>query len=535
MWPGFRNWIHHLVDDLWHDITEEVEASIFEARRGLEGHVTHNVQSLSEMGVRPTCFSPLWFRAYILYHFLPFDKSLFGCFRDPAFLIFTVISMLPGLRVIFFVILLILLICPGPPDEFQLVQYIMMFKGTQFLSSGILMALYGGILYYKCVHRNGIHTCHSDGPGASQSSWLVLMDMVGCSLLVWLGFFCLPMTQKAAGLKALTISRGLGDAGGTGVDITADDATYVINTAAEASRVSNVGPTRTLMASSLDGSRVELKVEDDGSGRHKWLITPIGEGRHQIQLLGGVRGGRILTGNNRRVSLDFQDGSDLQHWEITKCTVYDKLYNIKTPARGDQQQTFLGVQHRCRRALELHHEDDGSGRHRWQIPGLDGETQREKWKVCGYRCHAGRGGRLRRLLLYDVYCFLACLGIFVALSICEIYAESHVDVMRLPCVQDNITFARQHDVPEMLKTAFQLKAMHFKAALYWAKVVYSLLAVPFTFFNIPVLQAILTHTTATGFNKRGVAVAYLLPPCPEEVPFSAAELAQNDDDRSPRG
>jgi len=534
MWPGCRDWIHHIVDDLWHDITEEVEARIFEARCGVEGHETHNVQSLSEMGVRPTCLSPRWFRAFILYHFLPFDKAFFGCLRDPAFWVFTILSIVPGLRVLFFALLLILLICPGRPDEFQLVQYIMMFKGTQFLSSGIFMALYGGILYYNCVHQNGIHTCHEGGPGTSKSAWLAIVDMVGCSLLVWLGFFILPWTQKAAGLKALNISSGSADAEGMGMGTSEDDATQVINAAAEAAKAPNAGPTRTLMASSRDGTRVELKVQDDMSGRHKWLITPVGEGLFQIQLLGGVRGGQILTHSNQCVSLNFQDASDCQHWELTKVEdVFDNLYHIRTPARLDQEQTFLGVQDRCGKALGLHAVDDGSGRHRWQIPGLDVEAQKQAWKVFGYRRHHSRGGRLRGLLVYDVCCFLACVGILVALTVCEVNYESHVDVMSLPCAQDNTAPAKQREVQELVKRAFQLKGMHFRAALYWANVVYSLLAVPFTFFNIPVLQAILTHTKATGFNQRGVAVAYLLPPCPEELPPSAAELLRGNDDLSP--
>merc|ERR1712039_436190 len=48
------------------------------------------------------------------------------------------------------------------------------------------------------------------------------------------------------------------------------------------------------------------------------------------------------------------------------------------------------------------------------------------------------------------------------------------------------------------------------AAIYWARVVYALLSLPFLFFWLPGLQGVLTHTRMTGYNQNGACVPYTL-------------------------
>merc|ERR1712176_810065 len=57
-----------------------------------------------------------------------------------------------------------------------------------------------------------------------------------------------------------------------------------------------------------------------------------------------------------------------------------------------------------------------------------------------------------------------------------------------------------------------------KQAIFWARVLYALLSLPFVLFWVPGLQGILTHTSLTGYNKNGVAVPYTLRPMPELPP-----------------
>lgn len=55
--------------------------------------------------------------------------------------------------------------------RYQLIQFILQVKGTQFLSGGVLTALMGAGLYFRCVNLSGppagggghIHTCDTNG------------------------------------------------------------------------------------------------------------------------------------------------------------------------------------------------------------------------------------------------------------------------------------------------------------------------------------------------------------------------------------
>ena len=48
-------------------------------------------------------------------------------------------------------VLLLCLCFPGPPDEHQIVQFILAFKGTASISDGAGQVIYGIITYYLCV------------------------------------------------------------------------------------------------------------------------------------------------------------------------------------------------------------------------------------------------------------------------------------------------------------------------------------------------------------------------------------------------
>jgi len=53
-------------------------------------------------------------------------------------------------------------------------------------------------------------------------------------------------------------------------------------------------------------------------------------------------------------------------------------------------------------------------------------------------------------------------------------------------------------------------------AIFWARIMYSMLAMPFTLFQLPGLSGILTHTTPTGYNKYGFCVNFTMHPLPKE-------------------
>jgi hypothetical protein len=56
-----------------------------------------------------------------------------------------------------------------------------------------------------------------------------------------------------------------------------------------------------------------------------------------------------------------------------------------------------------------------------------------------------------------------------------------------------------------------MRTSQFKQNLYWCKVFYGLLSLPFLPFIIPFFCKLLTHCEWTGYNEQGACVAYQLP------------------------
>mmetsp|Transcript_35493 Transcript_35493/g.101347 ORF Transcript_35493/g.101347 Transcript_35493/m.101347 type:complete len:765 (+) Transcript_35493:57-2351(+) len=355
MWVCVSNWVKNVVDDLWQDVVEEVEVAIEEMKLGVAGHTMLDVDSLRETGQRPCCCSYKWFRAFILYRFLPFDKSIFGCMADPVYWLLTIVSCVPNVRVAFYLVLLLLFLQPGPLDEFQLVQYIMLFKGIQFLTSGLGMVLVGAGQYYLCIRADGTHDCMTSGPGSSRDAYLAMTDLLGSCLLCWTAFLLLPCSEKTAGLR---------------------------------------------YASEESLEEAEAKAEEE-----------------------------------------------------------------------------------------------------------DNDNTRRYCCCCAMRVHKGRGGRLQALLRYDLRCFILSMGLLLVM---EVHS----------CIRRNVGWPT--DEKEFWD---ETHTWHFKTRLFWVRAVYSLLALPFFLFNIPVLQSVLTHTRATGWNPNGVVVAYLLPPVVPE-PSTGPEIEE---------
>lgn len=68
-------------------------------------------------------------------------------------------------------------------DEFQLLQFILGFKGIQFISGGIVLAITGAMQYYYCVRDDN---CDTHGPGTADGTFWGLLEFglnVGLVLL----------------------------------------------------------------------------------------------------------------------------------------------------------------------------------------------------------------------------------------------------------------------------------------------------------------------------------------------------------------
>ena len=153
-------------------------------------------------------------RAAVLYALYPYDKSVWAKLRSPLFLLLTLLKCVPvaGASQIAFAALLCVI---DRTDEAQLVQFVLGFKGFQFVTTGILPGLVGVVLYVRDLTLPGgggdddadddgaTHACDRSGPAADGLSSLTFyVDAAGFVLqcaLVWLAMYLLRSALPKGG------------------------------------------------------------------------------------------------------------------------------------------------------------------------------------------------------------------------------------------------------------------------------------------------------------------------------------------------
>lgn len=177
-----------LVDATWPNVREEV---LWELAVYLDGEPPSQEEG-EAAGV--DCF-----RAFFRYHLFPFDKSLWGSFRDPVWIIFTLVSLVPvhGISPLSFLFIFFII---DKSDTFQLVQFILSFKGMQFITQGVIRSITGYFSFVACVTAPGNasgHKCASSGPGVYGK--LGIAGIIGyffTCFLVWLAFALLRCSTE---------------------------------------------------------------------------------------------------------------------------------------------------------------------------------------------------------------------------------------------------------------------------------------------------------------------------------------------------
>jgi len=202
MWPSLKTSLCPAVDQFLDDLDHEIGRNLQDAFLQRSFHRDEQLHN------KYAILKPLYsFRAFVLYHYLPFDKMLFGRLNDPYFLLMYLVTCVPihGVRIVFFSVVLLMLVLPGPPDEYQLINFVLLCKGMQFISSGICQLGKGAILYFFCyiAYRDHLHPEHlitcidNHGPGAHDGMGMA-MDYLGSIILVWVAFGLLSWSEKHA-------------------------------------------------------------------------------------------------------------------------------------------------------------------------------------------------------------------------------------------------------------------------------------------------------------------------------------------------
>jgi len=224
LWGWLRPAVRSAVRGLWEDIEAEVELGVEAAVHrmgdrarggGGSGHPAATAVAAAAPAPEPPAAAGSLLgrlKAGFLHHYLPSDKTFFGKARDPVYLAMVAVTSLPifGVRFVFFGSLLAMMTLPGPPDEYQLVSFILHFKGTQFFTSGVLMTLIGAMQMFSChlSLAEDLRDClTARGPGAGQLVSGLAADYFGSVALVWIAFALLPRSRKhpsRAGLRRTT-------------------------------------------------------------------------------------------------------------------------------------------------------------------------------------------------------------------------------------------------------------------------------------------------------------------------------------------
>jgi len=390
-----RRWLSDVVEEVWKDVTSKVDESVKEARDSVHYSKTAwmDREDLKTKGEEPPRWSFLQLRAFILYHQMPYDKSIFGNFRDPWYWVIALPSFIPDVRVIYYIVILACINFPGPPDEYQLVQFILCLKAVQFLTSGIGLAFVGGIQYSFCItegpNHTMVHTCDKDGPGSVTSIPLGIIDTVGLCVLIWWCFTLLPYSRRSGGLR-----------------------------------------------------------------RESFFQDPMRSGNSNQSGVGHTRssGSRSPPSTSRSPPEGSPDSNEAPYDAASNHTVHS---GGESEASGSDEDWFDETHDCCVWVIE----------------------------------EEGRGGRLKGFLRYDLKCFIAYLCFMAVIGAKHWHKDraEHIGVWEL------------------------------QSALYWARVFYSFLGLPFFVFALPVFSSLFTHTVPTGYNQNGTIVPFSLPPCSQPV------------------
>ena len=137
-------------------------------------------------------------RCWYLYNEVPGDLSIFGKVRNPYWWIFLATKVYFGLGLQAFVFF-VRLVLVDKRDEWQMFEYIMVFKGIQFVSGTI--SVFSGVLsFIRCagvVDAGLPHTCHRSGPWIDEMNVCVFSKSVCVSLNVCSYLFRIVMCWYA--------------------------------------------------------------------------------------------------------------------------------------------------------------------------------------------------------------------------------------------------------------------------------------------------------------------------------------------------
>mmetsp|Transcript_124211 Transcript_124211/g.247482 ORF Transcript_124211/g.247482 Transcript_124211/m.247482 type:complete len:540 (-) Transcript_124211:72-1691(-) len=184
-----------MIDATWPHVREEVmwELAVYLDGASDEAEVEHPEGKVN-------CCT-----AFFRYHLYPFDRGFWRQLRDPIWWLFALVAMVPvhGISPAVFVIRFFII---DRSDEFQLIQYILEFKGMQFITQGVIRSIAGYFAFVACVTvpaQEANHRCDKSGPGVyGPASVLGVIGYIVTHIVVWISF-CLLRCSVERGRSTL--------------------------------------------------------------------------------------------------------------------------------------------------------------------------------------------------------------------------------------------------------------------------------------------------------------------------------------------
>ena len=140
---------------------------------------------------------PARVRAHVLYHMFPHDKTVWACVKDPWWWFYTqALGAFPlwGVTTAWWFVVLALKWAERPVDEFQLVDFVVSFKASQFTTACVQAMVVGAALYASCIPD-----CSAGAPGSEPAFRATLWLFFARVLLCWVALGLLPWSAVKGG------------------------------------------------------------------------------------------------------------------------------------------------------------------------------------------------------------------------------------------------------------------------------------------------------------------------------------------------
>lgn len=247
------------------------------------------------------------FRCFVLFTLSPYNCSFGRKIKNVWWWFFKLVRVLPfySMSSLSFLFTLLLI---DRTDEFQLISFILEFKGTQFIGVGMISTLMGALKYISCVNLQPLvitlaphldssggsnsllllntsatatttvftHQCDQYGPGSHNSFYLDFVAFVLQIILVWVAFFHLPYTKKRYKADEASLSAAVRD------EFEVEDEWQVVDTEEQWALVGKGGKLEGLLEASGNrkmrgegGDDDDDEEEDEGSDEENTIEEAI--------------------------------------------------------------------------------------------------------------------------------------------------------------------------------------------------------------------------------------------------------------------